>query len=99
MGRWKLLRTMLSTSTPHHLRRTVLWGVRTALPVFVLIRLSPPSRQRLQWTPLLVAISVLGVVALTGSLELAYRRVFRERHRMQQRLQMRRDSRTPTTFA
>lgn len=87
MGRWEVFRTGLTTSLEHQPRRAVLWLGRTALLGLVFIGLV--AYVYIAYSvdaTLLIGMSVLGVIALIGPLEVTYRRVLRERRRIQQTL-------------
>lgn len=87
MGRWEVFRTGLTTSWEHQRRRTGRWLGKTALLGLAFTGLVAYLYTAFSVEPpLVIGMSVLGVIALLGPLEVAYRRALRDRRRIQQML-------------
>lgn len=87
IGRWEIFRTGFTTSWEHQPRRTVQWLGRTALLGLIFIGLVAYLYAGFSVEPpLVIGMSVLGVIALIGPLEITYRQALRERRRIQQML-------------
>lgn len=87
MGRLKVLRTGFAASWKHQPGQTALWLGRTALLglLFVILVGYLYTAYSVE-PPLVVSLSILGMLAIIGPLEVNYRRAARERRRIQRRL-------------
>lgn len=87
MTRWNALRIGLSTSWDHQPRKTIKLLGKPALLVLIFIGLlSYLHTQYVVETSVMVGLSILGIVALIGPLEMAYRQARQKRRTMKSNL-------------